>query len=141
MATTIQSSAGIPLYSNSYHKYRVRAVLPFVLESDQASCRSRIYLSWEWLQFRQPEEDYPGSGQTRTGDSAQNTSINALFPAMTGPNLRGRIGGRQVWDPGRGKAASLYLAERYLNRRENQAGRSITENKKEELAPRQAFGF
>ena len=60
---------------------------------------------------------------------------------MTGPNLRGRIGGRQIWDPGGGKAASLYLAERYMNRRENQAGRSTTENEKEELAGRQAFGF
>ena len=79
--------------------------------------------------------------ETRTGERAQNTSINALFPAMTGPDLRGRIGGRQIWDPGGGKAESLNLAERCMHRRENRAGRSTPENEKEELAGRQAFGF
>ena len=81
------------------------------------------------------------AAETRTGDRAQDTSINALFPAMTGPDLRDRIGGRQVWDQGGGKAESLYLAERYMNRRENWAGQSTPENEKEELAGRQALGF
>ena len=34
--------------------------------------------------------------ETRTGDSAQNTLINALFLVMTGSDPRRRIGGRQV---------------------------------------------
>ena len=59
-----------------------------------------------------------------------------------GRSLDSGISRRQVWDPGGGRAESLFMVGRCGEKRENRAGWGVMEKDEQgELAGRQAFGF
>ena len=60
--------------------------------------------------------------ETGTGHSAPDTTANALYIWKAGQALRGGINGKQIWNPGGGRAESLFTAGRRRERRERGAG-------------------
>ena len=62
------------------------------------------------------------AAKTGTGHSAPDTTAHALYIWKTGQALRGGINGKRIWDPGGGRAESLFTAGRRRERRKRGAG-------------------